>query len=286
MASRIVSGTIATVVLVLCVGVHSSAADESENAQKEIAVDLGDGVTMKFALIPAGEFMMGSKSAEALAKDFEDEYPQHRVKITRPFYLGVYEVTQQQYAKVMGDKPWSGKPILKEGAEYPATYVAWENAWEFCRKLSSKEGRAYRLPTEGEWEYACRAGSKTRHSFGDDESELGTYAWYDANARDTRQMYAHQVGLKKPNAWGLYDMHGNVSEWCQDCYDGDYYANSPRDDPTGPRSGQFRVYRGGGWSDFPWICRSAFRFRAAPGYRGSGYRDDDLGFRVALVPAE
>ncbi len=293
MASRIVLGTIAAVVLVLCVGVHSSAADEGDKPRKEITVDLGDGVTMKLVLIPAGEFMMGSgESAEALgkacdlpAKLFKDEHPQHRVKITKPFYLGVHEVTQSQYEKVMGNKPWRGRTNVRygveEGPEYPATFVSCEDAQEFCRKLSSKEGRTYRLPTEAEWEYACRARSKTRYCYGDDESELGTYTWYGKNAWNVGEEFPHRAKLKLANAWGLYDMHGNVSEWCEDWYGGDYYEDSPAANPTGPKTGSYRVYRGGGWHNFASFCRSAFRLSSSP-----GARIHCLGFRVALVPAE
>jgi len=317
MASRAVSGTIAAVVLVLCVGGCSSDTSKAGKSdtgkawkmepdgqlpppewppgvERQISVDLGDGVTMKFALIPTGEFMMGShESAEAVAKEldfnaerFENEHPQHRVEITKPFYLGVHEVTQAQYEKVMGDKPWSGEAWMKwvkEGPEYPATYVTWENAQEFCRKLSAKEGRTYRLPTEAEWEYACRAGSKTRYCFGDDVSELGTFAWYCENAWRVDEKYAHQVGLKRANVWGLYDMHGNVHERCADWYDDDYYEKSPGVDPEGPSTGSSRVERGGGWGGYAGHCRSAFRAMLPP---EPDYRFAGLGFRVALVPAE
>ncbi|NQT36633.1 MAG: formylglycine-generating enzyme family protein, partial [Planctomycetes bacterium] len=195
--------------------------------------------------------------------------------------LGKCEVTQQQYEKLMGDKPWSGERHVKEGPEYAATYVSWDDAQEFCRKLSSKEGRTYRLPTEAEWEYACRAGSKTRYSFGDDVSKYGAYAWYKNNTDDVGEEYAHRVGLKRANAWGLHDMHGNVFESCQDWHGDEYYKNSPAVDPTGPITGSGRVIRGSCWYDGPRGGRSAFRFMSGPEYRRY-----DLGFRVVLVPPE
>ena len=144
----------------------------------------------------------------------------------------------------MGTEPWWGK----EGPNYPATYVSWNDAVAYCKKLSEKEGKTYRLPTEAEWEYACRAGTKTAWSFGNDEKVLGDYAWYEENADDIGEEYAHQVGLKKPNAFGLYDTHGNVFEWCHDYYEEDYYQQSPTNDPQGPESGSFRVLRGGSWN--------------------------------------
>ena len=251
-----------------------------------------NSIGMKFKLIPAGEFMMGSPASEKDRGDDEgpvhrgddrgdDEGPVHRVRITKPYYLGTYEVTQSQFEKVMGTSPWEGKSYAKEGADYAASYVSWDDAVEFCKKLSTKEGRTYRLPTEAEWEYACRAGSKTAYSFGADSSNLGTYAWYDDNAYDVDEKYAHRVGQKRANDFGLHDMHGNVWEWCQDWYGEDYYENSPASDPTGPTKGVDRVFRGGGWCFSAKICRSANRSGSTP-----GARNYYLGFRVALVPSE
>ena len=243
------------------------------------------GMTLK--LIPAGEFMMGSsKSAEVLAKElaisakfFEDEHPRHQVRITRPFYLGVTEVTQGQWEAVTGTSPWEtgvfGK--VRGGSDYPAMLISWEEAVEFCKKLSAKEGRTYRLPTEAEWEYACRAGSRTAYSFGDDPSELRLYAWYDARVYDG----AHPVAQKRANAWDLYDMYGNVWELCQDWYGEDYYVGSPLDDPVGPTTGLVRVSRGGCGNLGRKSCRTASRHGQAP-----GMRDYFTGFRVAQVPAE
>jgi formylglycine-generating enzyme required for sulfatase activity len=244
-----------------------------------------NSIGMQLVKIPAGEFMMGSgKSAAETAKLFdskaeyyEDQHPQHRVQITKPFYMATTEVTQGQWKTVMGTEPWKGEEDVKEGADYAASYVSWEDATEYCRKLSQKEGKTYRLPTEAEWEFACRAGSTTMYSFGEDASRLGDYAWYDKNAYDVGEKYTHRAGRKKANAFGLYDMHGNVWEWCQDWYGEDYYGKSPISDPSGPSSGSTRVLRGGSWSRSALLNRSANRLWLSPDYR-SYLRG--LGFRV------
>ena len=222
---------------------------------REMTLDVGNGVTMKLVLIPAGKFLMG------------EEGPQKReVTISKPFYMGMTEVTQAQYEAVMGKNPSNFK-----GGTYPVETVSWNDATEFCKKLSEKTQQAVRLPTEAEWEYACRAGSKTGFSFGDAESALGDYAWYHGNSGGT----THPVGQKKPNAWGLYDMHGNVWEWCADWY-GDY-AKGAATNPSGPASGSFRVLRSGGWNDGLNNCRSALRGSYTP-----GDRDYYFGFRVVV----
>lgn len=221
---------------------------------------------MMFSLVPAGEFVMGSTVGGS------DERPPHRVRITKPLYLGVYEVTQGQYQRVMGTNP----SYFKGDPQRPVERVSWDDAVAFCDKLSAlpeerSAGRAYRLPTEAEWEYACRAGTTTKWSFGDDESAFGEYAWYLDNSRGT----THPVGQKKPNTWGLHDMHGNVYEWCQDWYKSDYYEESPTEDPPGSSTGSPRVLRGGEWGDDPSCCRSACRGRYGP-----VCRNYNIGFRV------
>ena len=221
-----------------------------------------DSIGMEFKLIPAGKFIMGERDQA------------HEVTLTKPFKMGVHEVTQAQYEQVMGVNPSKFK-----GADNPVETVSWKDAVEFCRKLSElpaekEAGNVYRLPTEAEWEYACRAGTTTKYSFGDDESEFGDYAWHDENADDK----THPVGGKKPNAWGLYDMHGNVWEWCQDWY-GDYPSGTVTD-PMGATSSSRRVSRGGGWLNPAEGCRSAGRYGLGP----SG-RDYDFGFRVCLSPS-
>jgi len=224
-----------------------------------------NSIGMKFVLIQAGEFTIGSPENE---KDRQsNEGPYHKVKITKPFYMQTTEVTQAQWKAVMGNNPSYFK-----GDDLPVEQVSWDDAQEFIKKLSAKEGVKYHLPTEAEWEYACRAGSTTRFCFGDDESKLGEYAWYNENSDNKTR----PVGQKKPNARGLYDMHGNVWEWCQDWYDENYYKNSPAEDPQGPASGAIRVVRGGRWFGEAGDCRTAFR-----SWVETSFRYDNFGFRLA-----
>ena len=297
--------------------------------------------TIKLMRIPAGEFLMGSPEGDKDADD--DERPQHRVRITRPFYLGMTEVTVGQLRRIVestgyrteaerdgrGGWGWNEakglfeqdpkynwrSPGFAQTDEYPVVNVSWNDAITFCIKLSELEGLkpfyrseadaqsggdGYRLPTESEWEYACRAGTATRYSFGDDPAQLPSFAWIADNSgyrmwdssrfwKDSGQdllryllevgrrgCRLHPVGQKRPNAFGLYDMHGNVWEWCWDGYVSRYPSQSPVDDPVGPPQAPVRVFRGGGWSDFPHRVRSASRLRFAPDDRGSL-----LGFRVA-----
>jgi formylglycine-generating enzyme required for sulfatase activity len=218
---------------------------------------------IEFKLLLGGTFTMGA------GRDA------HQVTLTQPFELGVYEVTQEQYEGVMGTNP-----SRFTGPQNPVEQVSWDDAVEFCRKLSAlpaekKAGYVYRLPTEAEWEYSCRAGTQTRFSFVDSHSELGDYAWLGEYAwyRDNSGKTTHPVGGKKPNAWGLYDMHGNVSEWCQDWMR--YYPSASVTDPTGAASGSSRVYRGGSWSDYAESCASADRGGSSP-----DFPYHDKGFRV------
>jgi formylglycine-generating enzyme required for sulfatase activity len=219
-----------------------------------------NSIGMSFVRIPAGEFRMGSHQGDS------DETPVHKVRISRPFYLGRYEVTQGQWQAVMGNNPshFTGDPTL------PVEQVSWEEVQGFVHTLNAKEGgTAYRLPTEAEWEYAARAGSRTPYSFGNDASMLGEYAWYGENAGGR----THPVGQHPPNAWGLYDMYGNVWEWVQDRY-GPYDGEAVID-PQGPSEGSYRVYRGGGWGTFAENCRSSDR-----NYDASNNRLIGLGFRL------
>ena len=222
-------------------------------------IDLGNGVSMEFVSIPPGSFSMGSPDSE---KDsYGDEGPVRSVQITKAFYMGRYEVTQDQYMAVMGRNP-----SKLNGGNLPVETVSWEEAVAFCEKIGG------RLPTEAEWEYACRAGSETQFCYGDDPNyaQLGEYAWYPGNSGST----THAIGQKKPNSLGLYDMHGNVYEWCSDWFAA--YAKEQTVDPVGPPSGQSRVCRGGGWRRFARYCRSAARNHSSPG-SGGGL----IGFRVA-----
>jgi formylglycine-generating enzyme required for sulfatase activity len=264
--------------VVVCVAVIVIfGCDRSQPTPPVELPESADSFGMKFNLIPAGTFTMGEG-------DEADYALVHEVTLTKPFKMGVHEVTQAQYEQVMKNNPSNFK-----GAENPVENVSWEDAVEFCRKLSElpaekAAGNVYRLPTEAEWEYACRAGTTTNFSFGDDESDFGDYAWCVENSANETHNSAnetHPVGGKKPNAWGLYDMHGNVSEWCQDRYDD--YPSGAVTDPIGPASsayGPVRVKRGGSWGDFAGDCRSAYRLWAEP-----SFRDDGLGFRVSLSPS-
>jgi formylglycine-generating enzyme required for sulfatase activity/predicted Ser/Thr protein kinase len=247
------------------------AKDNAPIKQTALPEQFTNSMGMEFKLIKPGTFIMGSPTSEPHRN--EDE-TQHQVTLTRPYYLGVYEVTQEQYQRVMGINPSYFK-----GASNPVDSVSSEDAKAFLSKLNDLEiekssGRVYRLPTEAEWEYACRAGSATAYSFGDSEKELENYAWYSKNSGVT----THPVGEKLPNAWGLYDMHGNVREWCSDrCAD---YPSGSVTDPFGSNGGFGRVDRGGSWNDEAAFCRSALRLSGS-----LSDRDVSYGFRVALSPS-
>jgi formylglycine-generating enzyme required for sulfatase activity len=187
--------------------------------------------------------------------------------LTKPFWLGVHQVTQEQWRQVMGTTPWKGQSYTIDGADVAASYVSWDNAVAFCETLSRQEGKRYRLPTDAEWEWACRAGTTTAYSFGDDEKQLGEYAWCDGNAGNKGQKDAHRVGQKKANPFGLYDVHGNVYEWCSDRHGDGNPMDAEAIDPQGPASGSFRVLRGGSWNDGPFDLRSSFRYFFTPVFR-------------------
>ncbi len=298
-----------------------------EREQKKARRAPTNSIGMRLVLIEPGEFMMGSKeSAEELARAFaaygqpkaeyfKDEYPRHRVQITREFYLAAYQVTVGQFRTFVEDSAYKtdaekdgkggrgygtdGKfaqkpeytwrnPGFEQTDEHPVVNVSWNDAVAFCQWLSRKEGKTYRLPTEAEWEYACRAGTETRYYNGDDPErlvEVGNVAdgtakekfpdWTTISAKDG-YVFTAPVGQFKSNTWGLYDMHGNVWEWCADWYGADYYEKSPTNDPPGPSSGASRVLRGGSWDVRPFNARSAYRYGDAPDNRISNY-----GFRVA-----
>jgi len=244
-----------------------------------ITCDVGEGVVMEVVLVPAGEFMMGSPDSEK-GRD-TNEGPQRRVTISKPFYMGVTEVTQAQWKALMSTEPWDRSGV-KIGAGHSASYIIPSDIRGFCEVLSAKTGRTVRLPTEAEWEYACRAGTTTAYSFGDDPSKLGDYAWYRYNTRGGvigQEQYAHSVGVKKPNPWGLYDMHGNVWEWCSDEYAVSYADADVRAPKEAWLEGE-RVIRGGSMVSVPGDCRSASRFRA-----DRALPNWDTGFRV-VIPVE
>ena len=290
--------------------------------QLALSDPIANSIGMVLVPVPAGEFQMGTlvnnasaeerfdkliqnpdvikkiesgkvteaglmKHAERRAKEDKQrkggpDTPQHLVKITKPFYLGVCEVTQQQYEAVMTEKPWAVQPLVEEGPDYAATYITWENAVEFCKKLSDQESESYRLPTEAEWEYACRAGTTSTYSFGDDGKLLAEYAWHDANAYKSDEQYAHGVCQKKPNPWAIYDMHGNACEWCSDWFGGYDRPGKEATDPLGPEKGRTRVWRGGSFAENGINMRSASR----TSFGRRDYRPEfAAGFRVVRVMA-
>jgi formylglycine-generating enzyme required for sulfatase activity len=224
---------------------------------------------MTFALIPAGAFTMGSPANEEGRDD--DESPQHRVTLNS-FYIMTTEVTQSQWQAVMGSNPSYFK-----GDNLPVEQVSWNDVQEFIKKLNQRDpGKGYRLPSEAEWEYSCRAGTTTRFYTGNAEADLARAGWYDGNSGSK----THAVGQKTPNAWDLYDMHGNVWEWCQDWYH-DSYNGAPVDGRAWETPSEtFRVLRGGSWGINVRICRSSFRFRYEPDNRNDYF----FGFRVACSP--
>jgi eukaryotic-like serine/threonine-protein kinase len=291
------------------------AAAKPQRAQPEIQAaaeaptERINSIGMKMVRLPSGEFWMGSdESPEELVRLFPNtkaewyrwEQPRHRVQLTRPFEIGRYPVTVREFRAFVedggykteaetggGGYQWTGKewklnldldwrkPGFVQQDDHPVVLISWNDAIAYCKWLSRKEGTEYRLPTEAEWEYACRAGTTTRFCFGDDFERLVEYGWHHKNSGGS----THPVGQKKPNGWGLCDMHGNVWEWCQDWFDGEYYkqfANRVAVDPAEPSAGSFRVFRGGSWRNGASRCRSAFRSRNAPGHRFG-----NLGFRLA-----
>ncbi len=263
-------------------------------------VTVSNSIGMRLCLIPPGEFQMGSPVSERGRGDGEI---QHRVKIKQAFYLGAHEVTQEQYERVMGENPSHFSPsgdskdrvLDVDTAQLPVENVSAHEMLEFCRRLSEVEGVDYRLPTEAEWEYACRSGTNTIYHTGSKVSELKATGWFADNSgkaeMDSRSVWKlgqehyyqqllvngcrpHAVGRKTSNAWGLYDMHGNVWEWCQTGQESYGDTRQRRDRSTAPPNGQ--VLRGGGFRGLPLAVRSAFRYPIQPGARG-----DDIGFRLA-----
>jgi formylglycine-generating enzyme required for sulfatase activity len=293
--------------------------------QLALSEPVSNSVGMVLVPIPAGEFQMGTPVSNASPEDRLEKLiqnpdvvkkiesgettkeelmkhaqkqadkdrqrkgspdtPQHPVRITKPFFMSAFEVTQGQFKAVMNEEPWAGQPLVEEGPDYAATYISWEKASAFCQKLSDKESVEYRLPTEAEWEYACRAGTTTEYGFGDDGARLGEHAWYDANAYKADEQYAHEVGQMSPNAWAMYDMHGNAWEWCQDWY-ARYGQQKKKDaavDPAGPEKGRHRVWRGGSFAEQTINLRSATRLS----FNRRDYRPEfAAGFRVvrAIAP--
>jgi formylglycine-generating enzyme required for sulfatase activity len=265
-------------------------------------VETVNSVGQTMILIPPGEFLMGSTDEQveaalqatdeiradqrAKARIEKSERPQHRVVITQPFLLGATEVTVGQFKKFAGATGYqteaekaatdakAGTYLAAASDDLPAAYITWNDATAYCQWLSTQEKTTYRLPTEAEWEYACRAGTTTQYSFGDDYNELPKYGWHKTNAGSK----SHPVGTLLPNPFGLFDMHGNLYEWCGDYYDEKWYSTSPPNDPNGPSAGSSRVIRGGYWNLLASYCRTASRNTYSPSYRGTTY-----GFRCVSV---
>ena len=265
---------------------------ETENLTpgRIISLNLGRDVKLELVWIPPGKFIMGSSESESgynydvdgcqlpsgektATRKFEAEGPRHWVRITKGFWMGKYEVTQEQWRAVMGydyNRKVMGQriPINREGPDIPVEYVSWNDCQEFLKKLTQKTGKTCRLPTEAEWEYACRAGMNTIYCFGDDPEKLNEYGWYKGNSGNK----IHPVGKKHSNAWGIYDMHGNVYEWCSDWYGEDYYRFCPKCDPPGPIKSKatkcgyerLRVIRSGSYGCDAMLVRSAFRDGDSP----------------------
>jgi formylglycine-generating enzyme required for sulfatase activity len=256
----------------------SNSLSNEPAASLKLAAKAGDVVTnsigMKLSYIPAGQFVVGTPA--------DDKDPQRSIRISKAFCLSQTEVTQGQWEAVMGTKPWSGQLYAKEGANYPATFVVPEDAMEFCRKLGAREQQEYRLPWEAEWEYACRADTNTDFWFGE-ESRLGDYGWYFDNTVAIDERHPHVVGQKPANAWGLFDMHGNVWEICGDWFHPDSRRNWPAIDPAGPASGATRVLRGGGWACDSGACNATHRAPLVPiGGDRLDFTLRQTGFRVVL----
>ena len=227
-----------------------------------------NSIGMELVLIPAGSFRMGGDKKLEQAEDHET--PPHIVKISKTFYMSKYEATQSQWSEIMNNNPSEFKEDIR-----PVERVSWNDVQEFIQKLNNKEEtNKYRLPTEAEWEYAARADTESTYCFSSNIKILSQYAWYRKNSAGK----THPIGQLKPNAWGLYDVHGNVHEWCQDWFDRNYYSQSPSNSPLGPSSGLAKVLRGGDWGSENWYCRCASRSLSSP-----DRRSNRLGFRLVRM---
>lgn len=251
----------------------TTAASAQTGASQTVM--LPGNIPLEMVWIPAGCFMMGCYPNEQDA--YPDEAPQHPVTLSRGFWMGKYEVTQQQWRAIMQTAPWTGQKFVADIPQSPAVCISWQQTQEFIEKLNRYTGDTFRLPSEAEWEYACRAGTTTRFYWGDDLAFRGIddQAWWRRTALNTDQKFARRVGSKLPNPWGLHDMGGNVYEWCHDWYAP--YPDGPQTDYAGSENGKKKVNRGGSWITIGGCCRSARR-----GYDIPSAAYDDLGFRLLL----
>ncbi len=261
--------------VVIVNGLGETAGRQRRTA-KQLVEKLDGGVSLEMVVIPGGTFLMGSRAGYG----YEDECPRHSVRVS-PFLMGKYPVTQEQWEAVMGWIP----PYRCKGTRRPVDRVSWDNAREFCKRLSERTGRGYRLPSEAEWEYACRAGTTTPFYFGETvTTDLANYVGEYSYRSEPKGIYRHEttgVGSFPPNVFGLYDMHGNVWEWCADAWRANYVGAPADGSVWESRAGSQRVLRGGGWHDPPGLCRSAVRLKHVP-HEG----EDFFGFRVALASFE
>ena len=262
----------------MCLAAPAGQEAASRRAGACETIALPGGAAMDLVWIPAGTFLMGQKPEEQDAYP-NKETPQHPVTLSHGFWMGKYEVTKAQWQAIIGTAPWTGRMYVSRDLQTPAVYIGWHGAQAFCEKLSRDTGRPFRLPTEAEWEYACRAGTTTRFYWGDDPpyEDIDEYAWWRGNALVTEAKCARPVGLKSPNLWGLHDMSGNVSEWCQDWHW--FYFDGPVTNPVGPLSADHRVLRGGSWLTTGGRCRSSRRNHDVPSTAHS-----HIGFRVVCGP--
>ena len=245
-------------------GTNVLSSSSSSPSGNTITIPVKNGINIEMVKVEAGSFDMGATSE--MENPNEDEKPVHRVTLTNNYYVGKYEVTQALWQAVMGSNPSSFK-----GYDLPVETVSWDDCQDFISKLNAMTGKRFRLPTEAEWEYAARGGKKSRGYQYSGSNTLDDVAWYYGNSGNK----THVVGTKHPNELGIYDMTGNVIEWCQDWYGS--YSSSPQTNPIGAVSGSFRVYRGGGWFYSAGCCRSSSR-----DYRSPGGRGNYLGLRLIL----
>ena len=310
------SALLAIAAIIQCSAILFIPASSATTLDKTYTNSIG----MKFIRISAGSFYMGTCQVSAANKKANkkaqfmglvpqeatcpsgasagaddrapsEETPQHKVHINKAFQLGTYEVTVGQFKQFIASGGYDdliNDGFIKansHGDSAAVSSVSWSDAVKFISWLNKKEGtKAYRLPTEAEWEYAARAGTTTKYSWGNSTSQMGNYAWYNDRSFDPLDHYTYAVGGKKPNPWGLYDMHGNVWEWVQDWYDHDYYRDSPTNDPKGVRSGRFRVFRGGSWYGSRHGTTTIFLRSAHRGSGKPGGSSNDLGFRLVRQP--
>jgi sulfatase modifying factor 1 len=240
---------------------------------RELPEPFIEGILANMAPIPAGSFLMGSNEGE------DDERPIHNVLINH-FFLGKYAVTQGEWYTVMETRPWEDIKYIHNADRCPAVNINWYQARAYIEELNKLEklaGKKFRLPTEAEWEYACRADTANAFAHGVFKFNLSSYAWYYDNAFKKKELYAHEVGTRRPNRWGLYDMQGNVYEWCSDWYRRNYYAKSPIDNPPGSLYGDYKVVRGGDWAHTDYFLRVASR-----GHHSPHHKDAFVGFRLAM----